>query len=141
MGGLYLNIREYTKAIAEHKKVIELDPDNLIAHLYLGIIFAEEKRYDKSEETFKKMLKINPDNIMGIYYYDGKMLEKNKRFEDAEKMFKKAISLSPYFEMALFDLAALYEKQDKLDNAIEVYRTYLENNPARISLRVRMQSF
>ena len=66
------------------------------------------------------------------------MLEKNKRFEDAEKMFKKAISLSPYFEMALFDLAALYEKQDKLDNAIEVYRNYLENNPARINLRVRI---
>jgi hypothetical protein len=26
-------------------------------------------------------------------------------------MFKKAMSLNPYFEMALFDLAALYEKQ------------------------------
>ena len=55
MGGLYLNIHENKKAITEHKKVIELDPKNLMAHLYLAIIYAEEKRFDKSEETFKNV--------------------------------------------------------------------------------------
>ena len=84
------------------------------------------------------MLKIDPDNIMGIYYY-GKILATMTRFEEAEKMYKKAISLNPYFEMALFDFTALYEKQEKLDKSIEVYRNYLEINPARINLRVKIR--
>jgi len=51
------------------------------------------------------------------------------RLEDAEKMFKKAISLNPYFEMALFDLTALYEKQEKLDKSIEIYRNIWRSIP------------
>jgi len=56
------------------------------------------------------MLKIDPDNIIGMYYY-GKTFEKTEKYDEAEKMYKKVLSLNPAFEMALFDLAALYESR------------------------------
>ena len=57
------------KAISEHEKVIELDPKNVVAYLYLSIIYAAENNFIQAEEYFKKMLKIDPDNLTGIYYY------------------------------------------------------------------------
>src|SRR4030042_4520515 len=61
-----------------------------------------------------------------------------ERFEDAEKMYKKVLSLRPYFELAIFDLAALYEKQNKINKAIKLYRDYYEENPTRMNIRIKI---
>jgi tetratricopeptide (TPR) repeat protein len=137
MGGLYFNLREYDKAIREYQTIIEIDPKNLVAYLYLATIYAQEKKYDSAEKAYRKMLAIDPDNIIGMYYY-AKTLTQMNRWEEAEALYHKITLQGPAFEAAWLGLAALYETKNKYDEAIGVYRRYLEINPARINFRVKI---
>lgn len=53
-------------------------------------------------------------------------------------MYQKVIALRPYFEVAVFDLAALYEKQGKTNEAIAFYRGYYEKNRTRLNVRIKI---
>jgi tetratricopeptide (TPR) repeat protein len=60
------------------------------------------------------------------------------RLAEAEALYQKITVQRPAFEAAWLGLAALYETQNKYDEAIGVYRRYLEINPARIGFRVKI---
>ena len=83
------------------------------------------------------MLAIDPDNVIGMYYY-AKTLTQMNRSKEAEALYHKITVQGPAFEAAWLGLAALYETQKKYDDAIGVYRRYLEINPARISFRMKI---
>jgi tetratricopeptide (TPR) repeat protein len=137
MGGLYFNLHEYDKAIREYQTIIDLDPQNPVAYLYLATIYAQEKKYDSAERAYKKLLEIDSDNIIGMYYY-ARTLVQMERPAEAEALFQKITVQGPEFEAAWLGLAALYEDQKKYDEAIGVYRSYLEINPARIGFRMKI---
>jgi len=76
--------------------------------------------YDAANETIKKILKISPDsaevqNILGSVFYK---LGGVDNFLKAEKHFWKAIELKPDYAPAHFELALVFERQGRLDDAV-----------------------
>ena len=137
LGGLYFTVHQYDKAIREYQTIVDIDPKNLVAYLYLATIYAQEKKYAAAEKAYQKMLEIDPENIIGGYYY-AKMLTEINRFAEAETIYQKIIQQRPAFEAAWLSLAQLYETQNKFDEAINVYRRYLDTNPARVGFRMKI---
>ena len=137
MGGLYFSTRDYDKAAREYETIITRDPKNLVAYLYLATIHAQEKKYDLAESAYQKLLAIDPDNIIGMYYY-AKTLMQMQRWADAEELLQKTIAQRPAFEAAWQGLGVLYETTKRYDDAIGLYRSYLDRNPAKINYRVKI---
>jgi tetratricopeptide (TPR) repeat protein len=49
--------------------------------------------------------------------------------EDSERYYRQALTLVPAFEDALFELAFLLESEDRTDEALVLYETYLDERP------------
>ena len=136
LGGLYLNRKDYKNAEGEYEKVIELDPTNTFSRVYLGTIYAETKNYKKALKTFQDLIKTSPDHLTGNYYL-AKILTDMKRYEEAEQSFKKTLAIKPSFEPALIDLGLLYEKEQKVDQAVELYRSFIDLYPPGTNVRIK----
>ena len=52
-GGIYLNQKNYLSAVAEYRRVIDLDPKNLTALFYFGTSQAELKRFGEAVASFQ----------------------------------------------------------------------------------------
>ena len=60
--------REPMKGIMMLKEVVEQNPDNLEAHLKLGLFSLKSEQYEKAIDRFKKVLEIDP-NYVDAYLY------------------------------------------------------------------------
>jgi tetratricopeptide (TPR) repeat protein len=61
-GKCHFDVGELDGAETSFKRVLELDPNNLVALKYLGMIQAGRGRLDKASEYFKHILELDPDN-------------------------------------------------------------------------------
>lgn len=85
------------------------------------------------------------------YYWNGGQLKKNEKnifkgitlksnFAVMEQIFKQAISIDPADENLQMDLAAVYQMQNKNNDAIELYKQILVNNPQNYNARLKLAS-
>ncbi|TNF45308.1 tetratricopeptide repeat protein, partial [bacterium] len=69
------------------------------------------------------------------YYYLARIYARLDRPEDSLDALEKAIELNPSFISAISDLGKFYEEQDRIDDAIALYRSYLERNSKETAVR------
>ena len=111
---------EYTKALANYKKVLEIDPDNITIINTIAFIYLELDLLQESITYARRALEINgnytPSLInMGIVY------AKSERAHEAEQYFMKALALEPHNRMVLLNLAILNERKSNYDDASAHY--------------------
>jgi tetratricopeptide (TPR) repeat protein len=153
----YIN-EDYSKGQLYAKKVIENNPHDSEAHLFLwlnngrkltdkSIQKAEElnsflplihaqlaavyQANGKTEEALKEYqeaLKINNKNA-GIHYNIADIYYKTGRFNDAIQKFKEALKVEPDYWLAFSGLAEAYKHQDHIDEAVTSYNSSLKINP------------
>ncbi len=126
----FLNFKDYAGAIADYKKIIELENknSNSYMHFKIGICFDNLNRLEDAIEYFN--LAIKEDDDVGLYYYHkGIVLQKMKRYEDgAVTAFKKAIELNIIAEDIYFLIADSYKNLNKYDDAISNYKISIDSN-------------
>ena len=54
------NVGDITQALSIYKKVLLLDPQHVLAHMNMGIIYEELKLTEEAEKAYKNTLKANP---------------------------------------------------------------------------------
>ncbi len=91
------------------------------AHHNLGNFFEEKK-------ALNDLLKIDDKNPMGLYR-SGLMSVAQHDTKNAEEAFKKAIQYDPELLLAKYNLALLYESNNR-DRAKELYIEVLEQDPS-----------
>ena len=119
--------RNYTGAVELLHKALEFDKqgDNhpkyylklSEAHHHLGNFFEEKK-------ALSDLLKIDDKNPMGLYR-SGLMYIAQHDTKNAEESFKKALQYDPQLIQAKYNLALLYESNNR-DRAKELYIEVLE---------------
>ena len=90
------------------------------AHHYLGNFFEEKK-------ALSDLLKLDDKNPMGLYR-SGLMYVAQHDTKNAEEYFKKALQYDPSLIKAKYNLALLYESNNR-DKAKELYIEVLEQDP------------
>jgi tetratricopeptide (TPR) repeat protein len=116
----YFFQKKFDMAESLLQQIIDKNPDNALAHAYLGDIFFIKKRYDGALELYQKSIELKPESgdnyfrIGQIYYYkkDGKQ---------AVDYFKKAIEVDnnltfAYYHVGLTYLMLLRDKKNTIDN-------------------------
>ena len=132
LGNFYLVSGNTDKARELWEKVLEIDPDNETAILYLAAYFSE-RNIPQAITYWKMFLEKKPDSAPG-YFQLGSSQEKMGQYNNAAESYKKAISIAPGSAEMHISLARLYEKQEDFRNAIVEYNTYIELAPKSVNV-------
>ena len=129
LGGVYLSLKEFNKAIGCYKKALKTAPDNAIIHNNMGIALHQAGRLADALNSFQKAIKFKPDSIQA---YNGKasVLRALRRLDEAKDCYKKLLRMSPKFFSAHFNLANLLKESQDLDGALLSYKKALDIKPS-----------
>lgn len=130
-------------------KAIELEQENSDALKALGFFYFKNRNFSKALIFYEKALKLQPTSIespwarpsmrlktdlfsrqdYSLYNNLGCIYGELNKFREAEKSFQRAIEFEPLNARAYLNLAYLYTKEKKLNQAIAAYQTVLHLNP------------
>lgn len=115
-------------AIGDHEKALELDPEYVLAHANLIILYGKANRPEKAEEHFRAAVRLNPNSADSYYNY-GVLLSKERKYVEAEGMFQKAVEINPFHSQAFHNLGVMREQQGRLEEALQFYLKAVERQP------------
>lgn len=141
LGILLVESRQPEEAESHLRAVVEKDPENSTAILYLAETLAALQRSPDAGEAYERVLKLKPDDARAHWGY-GKLLEQSNPAL-AEEHLRRAVQLDPSLEEASLQLASLLETRasgsaEPLSEAADIYRRFLDKHPERRELRVRL---
>jgi len=102
IGGLYLQKKEYNKAINYLTKAVAINPTNQ-AMINLTISFIQSGRLDEAMKNLEHLLSKKKKSEKSIYL-KGVILLKKGEIEDAVSCFREALKIKPYYRPAKIHL-------------------------------------
>ena len=121
----------YAAAAELVKKVIELNPENAQARWNLGYLSMKQKDYDAAEDAFDAAAKLNPElwsgwlQVLSALDRDDKVDEAKARLDARSEKIEKAT------KPELAQLARLYMRWYKIEEAYDIVRGFEEKNEER----------
>jgi tetratricopeptide (TPR) repeat protein len=110
-------------------KAVELDPDNVDGHFYLGKLYTSMKNYPSAIKAYGKTAELAP-NFSDGFFNLGFVCTVTRDYSKAEEMYLKVIQLSPsYLDEAYFNLAMVQNLQGKRQESIRSLERAVEVNP------------
>jgi tetratricopeptide (TPR) repeat protein len=125
--------KRYQESAAKWKKVLELDPDDELAHRNLGTVLLMTGQREESGVHFRKAselklraaLEADPSSARGFNDL-GVLLMQTGRVEEAVAQFEKAVGLKADFAAARSNLGGALARLGRLDEALRELRQALE---------------
>ncbi len=128
LAAAYVSMKNYERAIACYKRVIELRPNFAEAYNNLGTTFLNAGDGQTAVPAFEKALALRPDypeahnNLGTVHRILGEL-------EEAATSYKKAIKINPRFTDAYVNLGGVLRLQGKSEEAINTLEMVLQYNP------------
>ncbi|MGB9620562.1 MAG: tetratricopeptide repeat protein, partial [Armatimonadota bacterium] len=123
LGEAYLAGRQFEQAEAAFTRVLRADPEDIPAHVGLGITFERQGKLDHAVAEFEQALEVRPD----MPELRSQLL---RLYTDIWGSEGATLRLSRP------GLARLYAKGHMLPQAIQEYRSVIEEQPERFDARV-----
>jgi tetratricopeptide (TPR) repeat protein len=120
-GGILASLKKYDIAKAQYVKITELEPENPRAPLLIGILEAEGGQLEKGVATLGKIIEKSPDNYTALFYR-AKIYIEMDQIKKAKTDLEKCLVIRPNFTEAATILGMIYEKNQEIDQAIDVYK-------------------
>ena len=122
---------DFHKAELLTKELIVANSKVVFLYNLLGLILVEQKKIDEAIQCYKDGIKIDPNfamiyNNLGLLYFRHKP---ECDIKEIENYYLKAISLDKELIEAHNNLGSLYNKNDKVEKAINCYKNAININP------------
>ncbi|MCU0638901.1 MAG: tetratricopeptide repeat protein [Candidatus Krumholzibacteria bacterium] len=116
------------RARTEYGRVLDLDPENMVALKNLGDILLGENRREEAAALYRKFLAIDPTNeeVGGILREMKAEFQARKIDLQDESSIRKAESSR---ELATMTLAGIYASQGYYNKALKMYRDIIASEP------------
>lgn len=111
---------EIFDAIAEYKRALTVDEDNLLARNSLGVCYARMNKYAAARSVFQELTDSYPENVMPLYNYGCACLKDNDP-DTAGEAFARVLSIQPDHVYALLRLGLMAEDTGDLDRARDLF--------------------
>jgi predicted regulator of Ras-like GTPase activity (Roadblock/LC7/MglB family)/DNA-binding SARP family transcriptional activator len=130
------------EAIHEFEKILEIDPDNMMAHSLLGSVYVKKGDYQSAIDEYQRILSLNTDDEE-IQTFLKRAIEQaaavqKSNSDDKPKRVSEEKKPSGSTSTASLTIADLYMKQDHVDKAIEVYEEILVKDPQNSAVRQKL---
>ena len=116
------------KAEEIYKKIINIDPNNIISLNNLGSILNTKENFEKSLNFVNRALEIKPDYADALNN-KGNCLKGLNKFDEAIEYYKKGLIIKPNFVGALNNLATSYNSIGRHEEAIPIFKKVIELKP------------
>jgi tetratricopeptide (TPR) repeat protein len=127
-----------SKGIDYLKQALELDPEFALAWAELGTAYAIEgaggwapaaEAFKRAREAIERALSLEPDLAEGHAEMGRLRMLNDWDWPGAEASLQRALSIAPWNTLALRTAGALAYNQDRLEEAIGLFRRALEQDP------------
>lgn len=123
------SIKNYSEAIRQCKRAIELAPEISLYYETLADIYYEIQNFIEAKKLYKEAVFIDPKNSRA-HAFLGILQSKDKEHENAIKSLETAVSIDPDNVDIRYNLALAYEVAGKKDEAKNEYEKVLELEPS-----------
>jgi tetratricopeptide (TPR) repeat protein len=117
LGHIYLDKRQYEKAIAEAERAVALNPNGADAHAHLGKTLNYVGRWQEAIALLKKAIRINPIPPNWYLFMLGQSYSFVGQYGEAIAMYKTVLQRNPDDFSALIGLAAVYGASGREEKA------------------------
>lgn len=121
-------IKNYSEAIRQCRRAIELAPEISLYYETLADIYYELQNFIEAKKMYKEAVFIDPKNSRA-HTFLGILQSKDKEHDSALKSLETAVSLDPDNVNIRYNLALAYEVAGKADEAKNEYSKVLELDP------------
>ncbi|NLZ92614.1 MAG: tetratricopeptide repeat protein [Firmicutes bacterium] len=127
----FLELAMMDEAIQEFKQVIHQEPDLLLAHLCLGVAYAERGMADEAMRELRLVQALTEDKQTGAIVHNamGNVYADKEEYELALIEFEKVIELDPDFAIAHFNLGAVYYNLKRYEECVREFEIVKEEFP------------
>lgn len=122
------SIKNYSEAIKQCKRAIELAPEISLYYETLGDIYMGIQNFIEAKRYYKEAVFIDPKNARAHALF-GTLQSKDGDHDNAIKSLETAVSLEPNNIDIRYNLALAYEVAGRKDEAKIQYQKVLEENP------------
>lgn len=122
---LYARHWENSETLMRH--ALEINPDNPMAHWYLGRHYLAIGEIERSIECTKETLRINPD--LTLYGYVGMHLFERRKYEEALKYFNEGYRRTPNDPVIVNGIGLVYLNTGKPDEALKYFKQAIQLAP------------
>lgn len=130
-GQIYAALNQYDRALSELEEAIRLDPKNDFAHVRLAVLHSEQGKVDEALAEIEAALALNPKSKWAWLWKGVILADNRKDWDGARESYAQALELDPRFDLAFYNLAWTWLKQDPPDykQARDGFEKALEINP------------
>jgi Tfp pilus assembly protein PilF len=121
----------WEEALQCYQKVVELDPENWLAHHHAGDCCFEKQDLEKAKAFYEPAIRLNP-SFYWSYCNLGRSLSKQGKIEEATIYLQKAIEVTSNFSQAYLHLEDIYLKQEKWENRLALYEQAIDVEPENL---------
>ena len=122
----FLAVREWPRAEAVLRRVINLDPANLPAYAELGQLLAVQGKLSAARAEFEAMTVREPQSIWA-HTMVGMILHAENRIDETRKRYEQVLQIDPRAAVAANNLAwILADSGESLDRALQLARVASE---------------
>ena len=122
------NMGNFDAAITSIQKAVQLYPIFADGHHWLAMIYLRKGNTDKAIEYFSNEIRIRPDRAEG-YTILGPLLEQEGKVGKAEQLYRRGLTFSANKAALHYQLALLFAKQRRFDEAIDNIQICLKSDP------------
>ncbi len=116
-----------------YQSVIDADPKNADAWVYLGIALFDERRFDESADAYRRAIGVRPQYPIA-WNNLGNSLRMSGDVERADECFQKALDQDPNYLSALKNRGTLWIWTGEIERGLHWYRRGLEVDPDHAEL-------
>lgn len=126
-GAILEKNREFDKAIATYKKILKMDKNDFQGLMKLGMIQIRNNQKDKGMKNLEAAYEKNKGNVeLKIKLAETYARGDDEQINKAEKMLQEALILNKGSGDAFAALGRIYERKEKVDDAINAYHRALQ---------------
>ncbi|XP_065359456.1 protein O-mannosyl-transferase Tmtc4 [Calliphora vicina] len=132
MGNLYLEQNLYTEALNHWQSAVTLNPRFQKAWTNMLTMLDSKSMFEDALRLSEQAL-VHLPNENSILFLRANVFGKLGRYVEAEQLYKLVIAKEPLNYMFHTNLAVLYHRWNRLNDAIDSYRKALDANPQKAS--------
>ena len=129
------HLGQFESALGSLEKAIELDPDLLKAHIYIGRSLYKLKKINKAFEHYDRLLEYNSESFALIYFYKALLLKSEKKYNEAIIYFGKSISKNIYVCEAYLNKSICRLELKDIENSLADYKKAIDEPNLKVLLK------
>lgn len=134
LASLYITTSRVDDAISIYRRISEIDPNDPVCHLNIGILSVQIKQLDNAEKAFRKVIEVAPENSSGYRELAQLYLRAGRGYPEARALAEKAVALEPT-ALNYFVLCWALDMNGDSENALKTIERAIKLEPANMKYR------